>query len=176
MWNDDDDLQNFNDNEADDYRNEGDDDREDEDWDDEGTCEQCGEPCDDEICDNCAHENAREANDREDAWGDDDLIDGVGFADPGGRSALRAETEDNPRNLPCPTCGAPNRLTPIDRQRGYQCDSCADRAVHRNEFVVNGSDVIIGVKLDLMLIGETIENAKEYLTSRGWQGQGCFLG
>lgn len=49
------------------------------------------------------------------------------FADPGGNSALRAASEDNPRNLPCPTCGAPNRLTPKDRQLGYQCDSCADR-------------------------------------------------
>jgi len=54
------------------------------------------------------------------------LIDGVGFAEPGGNSALRAATPDNPRNLPCPTCGEPNRLTPIDRQRGYQCDACAD--------------------------------------------------
>lgn len=49
------------------------------------------------------------------------------FADPGGRSALRAATEDNPRNLPCPTCGAENALTPADRARGYQCDRCADR-------------------------------------------------
>jgi len=56
---------------------------------------------------------------------DFDLIDGVGFADPGGESALRAETPDNPRNLPCPNCGRPNMLTPIDRQRGYQCDICA---------------------------------------------------
>jgi hypothetical protein len=56
------------------------------------------------------------------------LIDGVGFAEPGGRSALRAATKNNPRNLPCPTCGRPNRLTPIDVARGYQCDSCADRA------------------------------------------------
>lgn len=61
-------------------------------------------------------------------WYDDEdyLIDGVGFADPGGNSALRAATKNNPRNLPCPTCGWPNRLTPIDRARGYQCDSCAD--------------------------------------------------
>jgi len=58
----------------------------------------------------------------------DDLIDGVGFADPGGESALRAETKDNPRNLPCPTCHWPNRLTPIDVARGYQCDSCATAA------------------------------------------------
>lgn len=48
------------------------------------------------------------------------------FADPGGRSALRAASKSNPRNLPCPTCGAKNRLTPADRARGYQCDSCAD--------------------------------------------------
>ena len=59
---------------------------------------------------------------------DTNLIDGVGFADPGGKSALRAETAENPRNLPCPSCEAPNRLTPLDRRRGYQCDSCADRA------------------------------------------------
>ena len=48
------------------------------------------------------------------------------FADPGGNSALRAASASNPRNLPCPTCGEPNRLTPADRERGYQCDSCAD--------------------------------------------------
>lgn len=51
----------------------------------------------------------------------------VRFADPGGRSALRAANRSNPRNLPCPTCGEPNRLTPADRARGYQCDGCADR-------------------------------------------------
>jgi len=58
---------------------------------------------------------------------DDELIDGIGFADPGGESALRAATKDNPRNLPCPNCGEPNRLTPIDRRRGYQCDACANQ-------------------------------------------------
>lgn len=56
----------------------------------------------------------------------DDLIDGVGFAGPG--TALRAATRTNPRILPCPTCKAPNRLTPLDHARGYQCDACADRA------------------------------------------------
>jgi DNA-directed RNA polymerase subunit RPC12/RpoP len=58
----------------------------------------------------------------------DDLIDGVGFADPGGNSALRAATKNNPRIYSCPTCKAKNRLTRIDKQRGYQCDSCANRA------------------------------------------------
>ena len=57
-----------------------------------------------------------------------DLIDGVGFADPGGTSALRAATRSNPRNLPCPTCKEPNMLTPADRRAGYQCDACADAA------------------------------------------------
>jgi len=56
----------------------------------------------------------------------EDLIDGVGFADEGGRSALRAATRDNPRNRPCPNCGEKNVLTPIDVRRGYQCDRCAD--------------------------------------------------
>lgn len=50
------------------------------------------------------------------------------FADPGGRSALRAASKSNPRNLPCPNCGAPNRLTARDKALGYQCDACADRA------------------------------------------------
>lgn len=50
------------------------------------------------------------------------------FADPGGNSALRAATKNNPRNLPCPRCGEENRLTPADRARRYVCDSCADRA------------------------------------------------
>lgn len=57
---------------------------------------------------------------------DEDLEDLREFADPGGRSALRAATKDNPRNLPCPTCGEPNRLTPKDVALGYQCDECAD--------------------------------------------------
>lgn len=51
----------------------------------------------------------------------------IQFADPGGNSALRAASKSNPRNLPCPSCGAKNRLTPADRARGYQCDRCADR-------------------------------------------------
>lgn len=50
------------------------------------------------------------------------------FADPGGRSALRAASRNNPRNRPCPTCGRKNRLTPADVAAGYQCDSCADLA------------------------------------------------
>lgn len=52
----------------------------------------------------------------------------IDFADPYGQSALRRATKKNPRNLPCPTCKQPNRLTPADRAQGYQCDSCADRA------------------------------------------------
>jgi hypothetical protein len=58
---------------------------------------------------------------------DDDYYDSeCEFADPGGRSALRAATKKNPRNRPCPTCGEPNRLTPKDVALGYQCDECAD--------------------------------------------------
>ena len=48
------------------------------------------------------------------------------FADPGGNSALRRATRRNPRNLPCPTCGAENVLTRADVNRHYQCDRCAD--------------------------------------------------
>jgi hypothetical protein len=57
-----------------------------------------------------------------------ELYGEIEVADPGGRSALRAATPDNPRNLPCPSCGVANRLTPADRARGYRCDTCADRA------------------------------------------------
>jgi hypothetical protein len=39
------------------------------------------------------------------------------FAEPGGRSALRAASKLNPRNLPCPSCGRKNVLTPADRAR-----------------------------------------------------------
>jgi hypothetical protein len=59
-------------------------------------------------------------------FGDDE--DSIDFADPGGTSALRAATRSNPRNLPCPTCGGEDRLTPQDVALGYQCDPCADRA------------------------------------------------
>lgn len=55
---------------------------------------------------------------------DEDLV----FAEPRGRSALRAASEDNPRDRPCPNCGNPNRLTPADVALGYQCDACADSA------------------------------------------------
>lgn len=53
-------------------------------------------------------------------------LDRCDFANPG--SSLRAATEDNPRNRPCPTCGDADVLTPADEAQGYQCDSCADRA------------------------------------------------
>lgn len=48
------------------------------------------------------------------------------FADPGGRSALRAASKSNPRNRSCPTCKRRNVLTPKDVALGYQCDTCAD--------------------------------------------------
>ena len=88
-------------------------------------CDHCGDECDpqelqDGWCQACIAEQRH-------MFPEDELIDGVGFAEPGGRSALRAATFDNPRNLPCPNCRAPNRLTPIDRARGYQCDACADQ-------------------------------------------------
>ena len=56
---------------------------------------------------------------------DDDYDD---FADPGGNSALRASSYNNPREYPCPTCGAEDVLTLKDVNLGYQCDRCADNA------------------------------------------------
>lgn len=67
-----------------------------------------------------------------DSFDDDDF--GIDFADPGGNSALRASSASNPRNLPCPTCKRPDLLTPADKARGYQCDSCADRAERGGEY------------------------------------------
>jgi hypothetical protein len=64
----------------------------------------------------------------DDFYDDDYDCDDFGFEDPGGNSSLRRETESNPRNQPCPTCGEPNTLTPKDVKLGYQCDCCADRA------------------------------------------------
>ena len=89
-------------------------------------CDECGEELledEEDFCNHCRYA----------LFGDDEdggyyLIDGVGFADPGGNSALRAATKDNPRDRPCPTCGQQNVLTRIDEQRGYQCDACADQA------------------------------------------------
>ncbi len=70
--------------------------------------------------------------DNEDEYYEEDefLIDGVGFQDEGGNSALRAATKSNPRNLPCPECERENQLTPLDVAAGYRCDRCADRAEH----------------------------------------------
>ena len=96
----------------------------------EDCCPECGcELDDDGVCQECEAEAQQfYAEECEDPDSPYYLIDGVGFADPGGNSALRAATPDNPRIYPCPTCGEPNRLTRIDKERGYQCDACADRA------------------------------------------------
>lgn len=50
------------------------------------------------------------------------------FADQTGKSALRKASRNNPRDQSCPTCKTPNILTRADAARGYQCDSCADKA------------------------------------------------
>jgi hypothetical protein len=62
-------------------------------------------------------------------WGDEEMGSRRRmFKDPGGKSALRAASNRNPRNLPCPQCHAENVLTPADRAQGYVCDRCADAA------------------------------------------------
>jgi NMD protein affecting ribosome stability and mRNA decay len=89
-------------------------------------CRSCGERLEKGEEDYCAECYADRAAMHSIIDEDDDLIDGVGFADPGGNSALRAATRENPRSSPCPECGEPNRLTRIDVLRGYCCDACAD--------------------------------------------------
>lgn len=88
----------------------------------EDECEECNAPSFGRLCDDCKLDSYDEVNFR----------DELTFADPGGVSALRAETLTNPRNLPCPTCREPNRLTPADSARGYQCDRCASAAEFGN--------------------------------------------
>lgn len=88
-------------------------------------------------------EDVLDPEEEDDSWDDDDEDDdgdvnydedfiresrGIDFADPGGRSALRAATRDNPRDCECPTCGTPDVLTREDVALGYQCNSCADQA------------------------------------------------
>ena len=77
------------------------------------------------LCEGC-HEDAQDCarDDDYDYRHDDYDID---FADPMGRSALRAASESNPRNQSCPTCHTPNVLTPADVALSYQCDWCADQ-------------------------------------------------
>lgn len=95
----------------------------------------------------------------------DSPVDGVGFRDPGGNSALRAETEDNPRNLPCPNCGRENMLTQIDANRGYQCDSCADQA--EGHYGSNKKNAIT-LKTSQFDDGELSDPGDDALKSAGW--------
>ena len=78
------------------------------------------------------------------------------FADPGGKSALRAASDTNPRIHACPTCGAANRLTARDVALGYQCDACADAA--------EGGGMFEGDAL--RLAGDAIDY-KKYSRARG---------
>lgn len=66
-------------------------------------------------------------DEEEDYWDvDEESYINREFQDPGGRSALRAATRDNPRIYACPNCQKPNRLTRKDVELRYQCDQCAD--------------------------------------------------
>jgi len=61
-------------------------------------------------------------------WDSEQFDGGCDFAQPGGKSALRAARKGNPRIYSCPGCKARRVLTREDKARGYQCDGCADRA------------------------------------------------
>ena len=103
------------------------------------TCDCCDCECeelnDNNICEVCEEEELEYGGDdwgegghSGDDWAENDYGYEISFQDPGGNSALRRETVDNPRNLPCPECGEPDRLTPADVKRHYRCDECANRA------------------------------------------------
>ena len=58
------------------------------------------------------------------------------FEQPGGHSALRKATADNPRIHSCPQCGQEDMLTAKDVALHYICDDCADRAEGYGDLVV----------------------------------------
>ena len=67
-------------------------------------------------------------DDEDEYYDDEDEGDfDLDFEVPGGNSALRRATLDNPRIHSCPTCKEPNRLTQADVNQGYQCNDCADK-------------------------------------------------
>lgn len=72
--------------------------------------------------------------DDEDFIDEDDYAYRVAFADPGGRSSLRAASARNPRIHPCPNCERENTLTAADVALGYQCDACADEVERGGPF------------------------------------------
>jgi predicted RNA-binding Zn-ribbon protein involved in translation (DUF1610 family) len=78
-------------------------------------CPECGEEMElnrkrtEWYCSHCDTSTDYEPPEPPDPYDDDYPIDGVGFADPGGRSALRAATRNNPRDRPCPNCGTRER-------------------------------------------------------------------
>lgn len=77
---------------------------------------------------NCkCHGHAYQREMEHDALYDGGHLRRYGFRDPGGKSALRVGA----RIYACPTCKEPNRLSMADKNLGYQCDTCADRAEGR---------------------------------------------
>ena len=97
----------------------------------DGVCPEHGEyekDAPDSPCPSCEDNPPDPEDDDNDCSWPDDEDDRSMFAEPGGTSALRAASPSNPRNLPCPNCGEPNRLTPADRALSYQCNTCADKA------------------------------------------------
>jgi len=82
-------------------------------------CSHCNaEACGDAYCNRCGNRINYDYDNLQ--------KDSMDFANPGGNSALRAATPNNPRIFPCPDCGEPDKLTPSDRAHSYCCDECAD--------------------------------------------------
>lgn len=84
---------------------------------------------------------------------DDELDARMMFAEPGGRSALRAASARNPRVIPCPTCHGADRLTPEDVAHGYQCDRCAE-AAERGE----DRDLVCSQDVDCPICAEALDD------------------
>ena len=72
------------------------------------------------LCEECKNDRDADADLYYDDCGD---YNDAPFRDPGGNSALRAGEIE----FPCPNCGEIT-LTAADKARGYQCDTCADKA------------------------------------------------
>ena len=106
--------------------------------DENGDCTGCGgHGCPDcmnderepEPCDNCGSKTGDACPECYRGEMDDDgfPVREAAFREPGGHSALRV----GKRIHPCPGCGRKNMLTQADKDRHYQCDSCADKAEGR---------------------------------------------
>ena len=105
-----------------------------------------------------------------DEYEDEEGFHDAPFADPGGRSALRA----GKRIFPCPTCKQPNKLTAEDKKRGYQCDDCADRGRRSSTAILtmnwfNKSIIKIAAQIPVIQLNDSVFKSIQLMNAGKWQ-------